>query len=82
MSGTGGYTSSWGASGNGNGSKPKPTSGAATFTMGESVFHPKFGDGKVVAVRDLGDDQEVTIAFVGAGVKKLMASLARIERKP
>ena len=70
--------------GNGNGSTPKPSPArvVATFTMGESVFHPKFGDGKVVAVRETGDDQEVTIAFVGAGVKKLMASPARIERKP
>ncbi len=79
-----GFTPSYGASGsNGNGSRPKPTPtpGGESFTMGESVFHPKFGDGKVVAVRDTGDDQEVTIAFVGAGVKKLMAALARIERK-
>ena len=50
-----------------------------SFRAGDRVSHPKFGDGAVVAVRDLGDDQEVTIAFVGAGVKKLMASLARIE---
>jgi DNA helicase-2/ATP-dependent DNA helicase PcrA len=59
---------------------PLPT-GAATFRAGDRVSHPKFGDGAVVSVRDLGDDQEVTIAFVGAGVKKLMASLARIQKR-
>jgi len=59
---------------------PSPT-GDATFRAGDRVSHPKFGDGAVVSVRDLGDDQEVTIAFVGAGVKKLMASLARIEKR-
>ena len=59
---------------------PSPT-GDATFRAGDRVSHPKFGDGAVVSVRDLGDDQEVTVAFVGAGVKKLMASLARIEKR-
>ena len=57
-----------------------PANGS-TFRAGDRVSHPKFGEGAVVSVRDLGDDQEVTIAFVGAGVKKLMASLARIERR-
>ena len=69
---------------------PSPASGRGVsrsgshgngFRAGDRVTHPKFGDGAVVAVRDLGDDQEVTIAFVGAGVKKLMASLARIQRR-
>jgi DNA helicase-2/ATP-dependent DNA helicase PcrA len=54
---------------------------SGSFKAGERVTHPKFGDGAVVSVRDLGDDQEVTIAFVGAGIKKLMASLARIEKR-
>ncbi len=63
---------------------PLPASGGGQgvgFRAGDRVSHPKFGDGAVVSVRDLGDDQEVTIAFVGAGVKKLMASLARIEKR-
>jgi DNA helicase-2/ATP-dependent DNA helicase PcrA len=58
-----------------------PATNGSSFRTGDKVSHPKFGDGAVVAVRDLGDDQEVTIAFVGAGVKKLMASLARIEQR-
>ncbi len=66
--------------------RPAPASGrteanGSGFKAGDRVTHPKFGDGAVVSVRDLGDDQEVTIAFVGAGVKKLMASLARIEKR-
>ncbi len=71
---------------NGNGRERVPTSASGggngvAFRAGDRVSHPKFGDGAVVTVRDLGDDQEVTIAFVGAGVKKLMASLARIEKR-
>ncbi len=62
-------------------SAPAPLTNGTAFRTGDRVSHPKFGDGAVVAVRDLGDDQEVTIAFVGAGVKKLMASLARIEKR-
>jgi len=51
------------------------------FRAGDRVTHAKFGDGAVVTVREVSGDQEVTVAFVGAGVKKLMTSLARLEKR-
>jgi DNA helicase II / ATP-dependent DNA helicase PcrA len=51
----------------------------ATFTPGERVRHPIFGEGTVVASAVAGDDEEVTVAFEGRGVKRLMASIARLE---
>jgi DNA helicase-2/ATP-dependent DNA helicase PcrA len=52
----------------------------ATFAPGERVQHPIFGAGTVVASAIAGDDEEVTVAFEGRGVKRLMASIARLEK--
>jgi len=50
------------------------------FTGGEKVRHPRFGEGIVVSCADVGDDQEVTIAFKGGvGMKKIMRSFAKLE---
>ena len=50
------------------------------FRAGDKVRHPSLGEGIVVtsAVRD--DDEEVTVAFPDKGVKKLMASFAKLAR--
>lgn len=57
-----------------NGSPPP------AFKAGDRVRHPRFGEGVVVSCTPTGDDLLVTVAFKGeAGVKKLMASLARLE---
>jgi DNA helicase-2/ATP-dependent DNA helicase PcrA len=50
------------------------------FTAGERVFHDRFGDGRVVSVRTVSDDQEVTIDFKRHGQKRLLASLANLQR--
>jgi DNA helicase-2/ATP-dependent DNA helicase PcrA len=50
------------------------------FHPGERVLHPKWGVGTVVARRPTGDDIELTLAFPGMGVKKVLASLARLSR--
>ncbi|MEA3407891.1 MAG: UvrD-helicase domain-containing protein [Chloroflexota bacterium] len=50
------------------------------FQPGESVTHPIFGPGTVVASKSVGDDEEVTVAFDGKGVKRLMVSYAKLER--
>ena len=42
--------------------------------------HPTFGDGIVVMTKPAGGDEEVTVAFAGQGVKRLLASMARLER--
>ena len=48
--------------------------------VGDHVCHSKFGTGIVMNCLPTRDDQEVTIAFEEAGVKKLLASLANLEK--
>jgi DNA helicase-2/ATP-dependent DNA helicase PcrA len=43
------------------------------------IRHPKFGEGIVMSSRLDGDDEEVTITFASQGVKRLAASLARLD---
>ncbi|MFC6659221.1 ATP-dependent helicase [Deinococcus multiflagellatus] len=45
---------------------------------GEKVRHPKFGEGQVLAVAGVGDRQEVTVHFPGAGTKKLLVKFANL----
>ena len=51
-----------------------------TFGPGESVRHAIFGTGIVVSSRIVDGDEEVTVAFEGRGIKKLIASYAKLER--
>ncbi|MBI5303196.1 MAG: UvrD-helicase domain-containing protein [Chloroflexi bacterium] len=48
---------------------------------GDRVHHATFGEGVVVTSKALGDDEEVEVAFVGKGVKRLLASLAGLKKK-
>jgi len=50
------------------------------FQTGDKVRHPAFGQGTVIESQIQGDDEEVTVAFVGRGIKKLVASLAPLEK--
>ena len=51
------------------------------FAAGQRVRHPKFGDGIVVSCVLARSDQEVTVAFRGgAGIKKLLLSLANLTK--
>jgi DNA helicase-2/ATP-dependent DNA helicase PcrA len=60
---------------------PAPTRARAPqFAPGNRVRHALFGEGVVVSVTLAGDDEEVTVAFAGRGVKKLLASFARLEK--
>jgi len=58
--------------------KPRPVQ--ASFKPGEKVHHPKFGEGIVVdsVVKD--GEEEVTVAFVGKGVKRLLVRDAKLEK--
>jgi DNA helicase-2/ATP-dependent DNA helicase PcrA len=47
---------------------------------GDHVRHAQFGEGVVVSYKPGKDDAEVTVAFEGAGVKKLLQSFARLEK--
>ncbi|MCD6518316.1 MAG: ATP-dependent DNA helicase PcrA, partial [Anaerolineae bacterium] len=51
-----------------------------TFRPGETVIHPTFGPGTVVSSKIVGDDEEVTVAFENQGVKRLLASFAKLQR--
>lgn len=51
------------------------------FRTGQNVSHAKFGDGVVIESKLTGNDEEVVVAFSGVGIKKLVASLAKLEVK-
>lgn len=57
---------------------PFPT-GTAQFASGMNVRHARFGEGVVIESRLTNNDEEVTVAFAGAGIKRLMASFANLE---
>jgi DNA helicase-2/ATP-dependent DNA helicase PcrA len=50
------------------------------FQTGDEVRHDVFGSGIVIESRPIGDDEQVTVAFAGIGLKRLMASLAPMEK--
>src|SRR4029453_1834061 len=55
---------------------PRDTS----FFAGQKVRHALFGEGIVVSSKLVENDEEVTVAFTGKGVKRLLASFAKLER--
>ncbi len=52
------------------------------YTVGDRVRHAKFGDGTVRGIQDGSRDFEVTVEFDTAGIKKMFASFAKLERLP
>ena len=52
---------------------------AVAFFAGQKVRHSMFGEGMVVSSKLIENDEEVTVAFPGKGVKKLLASFANLE---
>jgi DNA helicase-2/ATP-dependent DNA helicase PcrA len=60
---------------------PAPaTGGGLKYRAGEKVLHAKFGKGMVVSSRPSAGDEEVTVAFDGQGIKRLMASFANLQK--
>jgi DNA helicase-2/ATP-dependent DNA helicase PcrA len=53
--------------------------GERRYRDGDRVRHASFGEGTVVTSKLTRDDEEVTVAFPDRGVKRLMASLAKME---
>ena len=68
----------WGAGAKKN-TTPMRSSGDLKFKTGMKVRHATFGEGIVVSSMAKADDEEVTVAFVGKDLKKLLASFARLE---
>ena len=57
----------------------RPTTGGKdlnAFKIGVKVKHPKFGVGTIVAVKGMGANTILDIAFAGLGIKQLSANLA------
>jgi DNA helicase-2/ATP-dependent DNA helicase PcrA len=53
---------------------------AQHFQPGDRVVHKVFGAGIVTASKPVGGDEEVTVAFPGVGLKRLLASMAPMEK--
>ena len=49
---------------------------------GDRVRHAKFGEGIVVSVQTIGDDDEVSVVFPEVGVKRLSLAFAPLEKIP
>jgi DNA helicase II / ATP-dependent DNA helicase PcrA len=54
--------------------------GELAWRAGDHVRHRRFGEGIVVTSQLVKGDEEVTVAFVGQGVKRLIAAYAGLER--
>ncbi len=50
------------------------------YGIGDRVKHVKFGNGTVLEITEGGRDFEVTVEFDHAGVKKMFASFARLQK--
>ena len=51
----------------------------ARYRPGMRVIHPVFGDGLVVETRLLGNDETVSVMFESVGLKRLAASMAKLQ---
>ena len=61
--------------------KIDPPESANSYKTGDKVSHGTFGEGIVMSCEASGSDLQVTVAFKSdAGVKKLIASLAKLEK--
>jgi DNA helicase-2/ATP-dependent DNA helicase PcrA len=58
---------------------PRPLS-TLKLEVGDRVYHKMFGDGVIINCSPNKDDQEITVAFTTAGVKRLLLSLAPLEK--
>lgn len=61
-------------------SRSSSSSGELQFKAGDKVLHAKFGKGMVVSSKASSGDEEVTVAFDGQGIKRLMASFANLQK--
>ena len=63
------------------GRSSSPAAARPPLSVGEIVRHPAFGEGVVQEVQGTGDDEQATVNFgAGIGLKRLLVSLARLQR--
>jgi len=58
---------------------PRATAAEVELRAGARVRHPLFGVGTIVRKEGAGEDLKVTVAFAGAGAKRLLARYAGLE---
>jgi DNA helicase-2/ATP-dependent DNA helicase PcrA len=58
----------------------RPQPAAPRFQTGDEVQHEIFGKGVVIESKPSGGDEQVTVAFAGVGLKRLMVSMAPLEK--
>jgi DNA helicase-2/ATP-dependent DNA helicase PcrA len=56
-----------------------PAAPKINYVVGMQIYHPKFGEGAITEISDRRDDQELAIDFKRHGVKRLLASLAKLD---
>jgi len=66
----------WAGARAGNGPRGERAPASTRFRAGQKVRHATFGEGIVVSSTARPDDEEVTVAFPGKGVKRLLATFA------
>ncbi|MGT2711779.1 DNA helicase PcrA [Streptococcus oriscaviae] len=59
----------------------KASSGGTNWSIGDIAIHKKWGRGTVLEVSGTGSNQELKINFPDLGLKKVLASLAPIEKE-
>ncbi len=60
-------------------SNPKPQ--GETFSAGQGVTHPIFGDGMILSAKPMGNDVMYEVAFDKVGTKKIMGNFAKMSKK-
>ena len=63
-----------------SGNVKKEVTSQVLFQVGDKVNHDIFGKGMVVSVKPSREDSEITVAFDGAGIKRLLQSLAPLNK--
>jgi DNA helicase-2/ATP-dependent DNA helicase PcrA len=61
------------------GSETRSAVTEAQYRTGQKVRHAKFGKGIVIESKLTGSDEEVVVAFEDLGIKRLVASMAKLE---
>ncbi len=59
--------------------RPRPAAQQPGFHTGERVLHPVFGEGIVIEAKPADDDEIITVAFTGQGLKRLLGSMAKLQ---
>lgn len=66
--------------GSGISAASKPAAAAASWQPGDIVSHKVFGNGTIQAVQPMGNDTLLTIQFDKVGIKKVMATFAKLTK--